>query len=239
MYKRKRLWGFKPRRYRKKSRRSGTHKRAVSKKYGSPRVSVFKSPSGFPDKVRCKVRYEESLTFTQALGTLATNVYRGNSCFDPDFTGTGGQPYYFDQLMSIYLFYRVYGCKIEVWATSNTGPVSTRLLLVPSPTNTAFSSEELASETPYSKSRLMKFGAQGVGSAYMKHYMSTAKLLGVPKKAIAIEDDYAGSNAANPVSQWYWHFANCTPSLETQSMICRVRLTYYVSFEERNRPALS
>ena len=40
-----------------------------------------------------------------------------NSLFDPDFTGTGHQPYYFDQFATIYQRYTVIGSKLTATFT--------------------------------------------------------------------------------------------------------------------------
>lgn len=37
-----------------------------------------------------------------------------NSLYDPDFTGTGGQPFYFDQLSAVYNRYRVLRAEFSV-----------------------------------------------------------------------------------------------------------------------------
>lgn len=52
---------------------------------------------GYPDKLVTKLRYVDSFNLTGSTNTVGANVYRMNSLFDPDLTGVGHQPMYYDQ----------------------------------------------------------------------------------------------------------------------------------------------
>lgn len=69
---------------------------------------------GFPAKVMVKHKYVETVSLTSTLGSLATYLFRANSLFDPNSTGTGHQPMYYDQLAAIYSYYQVIASKITV-----------------------------------------------------------------------------------------------------------------------------
>lgn len=58
-----------------------------------------------------------------ALATFTVNrvVYRLNGMFDPDLTGAGHQPYYYDQWSAMYQNYKVYGCKVVVRVAMHSG----------------------------------------------------------------------------------------------------------------------
>lgn len=49
---------------------------------------------GFPNSEVAKIRYSDQITITGT--TYAQNTFRGNSAFDPDESGIGHQPMYFD-----------------------------------------------------------------------------------------------------------------------------------------------
>lgn len=53
---------------------------------------------GYPDKLVTKIRYVDTIALSASLDAIGANVFRMNSLFDPDLTGTGHQPMYFDQL---------------------------------------------------------------------------------------------------------------------------------------------
>jgi hypothetical protein len=38
--------------------------------------------------------------------------FAGNGCFDPDITGTGHQPYYWDTYTGVYNYYSVMGSRV-------------------------------------------------------------------------------------------------------------------------------
>lgn len=78
---------------------------------------------GFPDKLRTTLKYGESVQQLLVAGTITNYVFRMNSLNDPNFSGVGHQPKYYDQFCSAngpYLSYRVLGSKIKVTFTPVT-----------------------------------------------------------------------------------------------------------------------
>ena len=69
---------------------------------------------GFPTKIITKLRYNDTVVLDSTTGTSVAHVLRMNSAFDPDFTGTGHQPIYFDRYAAIYNSYRVIGAHLKV-----------------------------------------------------------------------------------------------------------------------------
>lgn len=84
-------------------------------------VSTVNKTNPFPQKFVTKLRYQERYVLDPPLAGLATQVMRANSVFDPDYTGIGHQPRYFDELMSSYDHYVVLGSKITVIANNSQG----------------------------------------------------------------------------------------------------------------------
>lgn len=74
----------------------------------------FASP--FPMQCVRKLRYCMSGTMDPTLSTRTLYQFRANSLYDPDFTGTGHQPYGFDTLDSIYNHYEVLSSVLTVTA---------------------------------------------------------------------------------------------------------------------------
>lgn len=75
-----------------------------------PRMGVF----GFSQSYRTRLRYVETIGLISSAGSVARNVFSPQNCFDPNVTGTGHQPMYFDQLTAIYARYKVHGATIRV-----------------------------------------------------------------------------------------------------------------------------
>jgi len=65
--------------------------------------SVF----GFPDRLMTKLRYSDYMQIPSASGALGKQVFRWNSTYDPDYTGTGHQPLYRDTYAGVYDHYVV------------------------------------------------------------------------------------------------------------------------------------
>lgn len=87
---------------------------------------VGKTKVGFPKELRMKHRYVETLTLASTTGTPGFYSFRCNGMYDPNHTGTGHQPMYFDQLTAIYDHFNVQTSKITLRATvpsTNSTPV--------------------------------------------------------------------------------------------------------------------
>ena len=53
-----------------------------------PALSVSRGVRGFPTEIRTSLRYSDVITLTSTANAVANHVFRMNSLFDPDFTGT-------------------------------------------------------------------------------------------------------------------------------------------------------
>lgn len=104
-------------RYRQHSGRKGYYKKsklyvAKGKRYGNYAVkpSIQKTLNPFPPSMYVKLTYGINVVIgTNGSSALSVNyLHRLNSLYDPDQTGTGHQPYQFDQLSSLYERYQVY-----------------------------------------------------------------------------------------------------------------------------------
>lgn len=82
--------------------------------------SVGKTKIGFPKQLRMKHRYVEILNVGSTLGALVTHNFRANGMFDPNQTGTGHQPMYYDQMTAIYNHWTVVKSKISIQLFDNT-----------------------------------------------------------------------------------------------------------------------
>lgn len=207
-----------------------------------PSTVVIRQPSGVPDRLFTKLVYEEALALTSTSGSPADNLYRGNSVFDPNLTGGGHQPYFADQWAAMYSNYFVHASKIEVmFYNNNTALPQASVIcgIVPSTVSTTFagSSYELNREQPYGKWAQIGINPQ---MAMVKGYMSSAKMFAVDPKGISIENDYGALTTANPNAQWYWHVTLCAADgSSTAGGFARVKVTYFVEYALRQRPAQS
>lgn len=102
-------------RYRK---RQSTRAVAVVRTRGPPNINknVLDLRKGFPMNLWTSLVYS---TFRNFNSVTPNNVYSMNSLYDPDVTGAGSQPRYYDQLLganntnAIYRSYRVHAFKVN------------------------------------------------------------------------------------------------------------------------------
>jgi len=94
--------------------KSNTPRRALSTRQSRSVVKLSRGDYGFPDRMVTKLRYCDVVNLSGGGQTLRQNLFRMNSIFDVDFSGTGHQPMWHDQLAAIYTRYRVLGSKAKV-----------------------------------------------------------------------------------------------------------------------------
>lgn len=109
------------------------------KRRRAPRNVIAKPPkqvssTGLPITKIVKMRYVQSYTLDPGIGTVAHQIFRANSIYDPDGTGSGHQPLGADQWATLYGKYQVIASKITLRlasqgaaAYSGTGVVTLRL----------------------------------------------------------------------------------------------------------------
>lgn len=110
-----------------RSKRSGYRKRARTRGRSKvPRVI------GFPSKYKTHLQLTDTLNITQGFaGVPQVYSYRLMSLFDPDFSGTGHQPKFFDQFANLYSNYKVHTAKIYVkFSTSQASNASAAPIIV-------------------------------------------------------------------------------------------------------------
>lgn len=124
---------YKPRKpYRKRSRagaqRSARRKFTNRARYRNRRrPAIFRNPFIFP-KAYTKLKYAQAIVLDpkpEAMGATGSNVWQfcANGLYDPDTTGTGHQPMYYDNYSALYQRYRVRQSFITVTVV-NTGTSS-------------------------------------------------------------------------------------------------------------------
>lgn len=97
----------------KSNRRNGN---SAAKRDGRDVQIVRYQPSvfGFPDRLMTKLRYTDYVGIVSTSGALGKQVFRWNSTFDPDYTGTGHQPLYRDTYAAVYDHYAVVRARAKI-----------------------------------------------------------------------------------------------------------------------------
>lgn len=171
--------------------------------------------------------------FQVSSGALAAGsyVFSMNGMFDPDFTGTGGQPMGFDQMMIFYEHYTVIRCRATAVIRNQSTTLYTDAALSVRADNPTTTSIETIMETGNTVAVKLTT-ANGQGS--LKEVGLTcdvAKFGGYDD--ILDESDARGSAAANPVEQTYLH-VSCwnSETVGTVNVWVELRLEYHAIFTE-------
>lgn len=212
-------------------------KRKATKKVAKRRgPSILKAPRGvygFPDIYRTQLKYTEYRAISLAAGNAynSTYTYRANSLFDPNFTGAGNQPLYYDQLSQIYRRYRVTGVSLDLTVVNlNSGnPVS--LCIDANSSSTTPFSALVTSMQGTDASRLMQITSEG-GDNILRYrrFYSIAELQGVKPSAIFNENNFSADITASPTSIGYIHFLFESLNSTTSTVELIPTFTYHCEF---------
>jgi hypothetical protein len=192
---------------------------------------------GYPDQKRVTLRYTEQISMTSTTGAIASQTFRGNSPFDPNQTGTGGQPANYDDWTAIYNRYCVLGSRISVQPTVTTN-ISVGVRYVLAATDGAVTGDvDDVSAQPYSVSGSYNIYAT---SPIIYAEMSTMKRFGKSKSQILGDPNMNALFSANPAQVWAWEF-NLQSSDHATTVASYITFTidYDIVFWERVDPGLN
>lgn len=189
------------------------------------------SNQGVADSVRTTLAYSDVIAI-QPGSTVGQYTFRGNSCFDPDYTSGGHQPQYYDQMSLLYTRYRVYGSRITVAAINEQVGAALQITVIPSSDITAFTTSTYPLEHPYA-TPMRLLGVGGLMSGTVSTAMPTARILGLCPREI-LDQDYSATTGSNPSSIWYWQIVAQDLSAENVMTSLQVTIKYDVEFYDRN-----
>ncbi len=184
------------RNFRKKRMRRG-------KKRGKLSIEALMRPkrtvdigAGIPRSVLVKLRYHDVRNLTGAI--TDSWVYRLNSLFDPDFTGTGHQPLWHDQLALLYNRYQVHGCYIRVRMVNLSASVPVEVVLFEND-DSGYLQAHGAFEKGTNSSQVLSVQGSGRDTTTIQKYFDIRKLL-----ASNLRDrDYSAVFGATPALEYF------------------------------------
>ncbi len=140
-----------------------TRRSAAAKPSNKAGVSVFNppvvrySPSvfGFPNRLMTKLRYCDLVSTVSTVGSLASNVFRWNSTFDPDVTNVGHQPLFRDTYAGVYDQYAVVSATFKATAINVSTGVSVLCGVITDDDNTLSTTFQTLMEQSNGESRLI------------------------------------------------------------------------------------
>jgi hypothetical protein len=185
----------------------------------------------FPNRFRANLRYHEgAVQLNSTSGAVASYVFSANGLYDPNITGTGHQPAGFDQMMLSYEHYTVIRSRLFVTARNISGNVNpTFAVSVRAGTTATTLYEQIVEDGACQISRLM--GANIYGSmVQVRADADIAQWQGIAN--VLMHEELAGSVAANPAEQTYYHLQAWDANNDTASVRCDVTIEYEAWFTE-------
>lgn len=222
------------RRYGKKRYSRSAKRSKYNKRYSKPSIETLHRGTLVPDRYFCRLRYSQTVDYRPTVASpTARQVFRANSLYDPDQSGIGGQPLGFDQLMSLYTYYRVYASsiKVQIMSLSTASSDFIKFSLYPTNISSLDNPTDIASEQPYSKNIFNSTANAGMN--WLSNFMTTKRFLGL--KDITQIDALAGTSGTNPSTQWYWvlDYGTVGGVNNINPGYFNVNITFYVEFYGR------
>lgn len=234
-------------RNRAKYRRASSRRNRAFRLYRSPFSNVSQGAI---------LKYHQTITLdptVYTLGATGSNVYQfsANSLYDPDVTGTGHQPMFFDNYMLLYKKWRVDSSRISVTVVNHS--VNTA---------TANSSGTVTSQPNYSyKLFILREGTSGATNEYplqidsfieeansnarwryvapqLNGRLPTLKHSCIPHKLMCLspkDDSLIGTSGAGPTNNCYYYIGITSADQVTNppSVTLAVTITYFCRFFDR------
>ncbi len=207
----------------------GDDRRGVDTNY--QRAGPMANPTyGFPDRMIVDLPYGDHRQVTSATA-YSEYIYNANSGFDPDRTGTGHQPRYWDRYAAIYNRYRV--LKVRVTAEMrNRAQHGAAAIVVADNSSAALISESYPSELPHAK--YCGITSSNQPPVHCDYTVLPWAVTGRTKQEYMADDIYGAPTAASPSEIICLHFL--TQSLDNSTAAdveWHVRLIYTIEFYDR------
>lgn len=218
--------------YTKKRRMSNIRRRPASSNISIARNIV-------PASKLVRLKYTEFISLNPPSGSgLVRHIFRANSCYDPNQTGTGHQPLGFDQWAIFYDHYTVVGsqCKAQFMSQGSSGSIDSCVVGIHLADSSApLPTTETLLEQPKSKHRMLTNANATQGVTVTKNF-SAKKFFGLQ----SIKDNrglVGASINANPTEDAYYSvYAAAYDSnliLNPNEIKVVVTVDYLVYFTER------
>lgn len=167
------------------------------------------------------------MKYAQNINTAVTTAYNWkfnlNSIFDPDFTGSGHQPYGHDQLAALYNRYRVISCSYVITAYSGATGICYGVV----PGNEQITCTTLAELRENPRSRwITQYPGGSTTKLVGKVYLPS--LVGRSKAQYMADDRYQATFGTNPQEQAFLNLTSLDLSEAGASVNWTVTLEYTV-----------
>lgn len=201
-------------------------------------VSNMPSLCPFPPTITRNFNYSDLISLVEGTPSYGVyQLYRTADVYDPDYTGTGHQPMYFDQLCSStgpYLNHTTHSVVFQVRVV-NTSSVPVMCIAYPTMVTTA-PNRTAALERPYAWKQLLPPTGTGGSSVTKTIKLDNTRFVALSKAAFEVA--YAGTHNASSPSP-YMMFAFFGVGASVASVILEVNIVYKSKFFQLGNIATS
>lgn len=185
--------------------KKGKGKRNRKAKARSRKPMLLSLGPTYPNGLIAKHKYSQSKVLsatyvnTDIPGT-ALQSFRTASLFDPDRTGTGHQPLFFDEMAAIYNQYRVLGAKCRVrFVNMSNEPVVVFGAHLGAPLGTGWSPDQLMERKDVRSQFLSPMNAGGKNQTTMQLFYSPSKFYKQTKTNLRNDNSLVGNGVGDVV----------------------------------------
>lgn len=217
-----------------KARKGVKKSKSTTRKSKSTRVprnrAIINVGQGFPKKMVMSHKYSEVVVPTCTSGALSTYTFSCNGMYDPNITGTGHQPMYFDQLGALYDHYTVIGskCTFKITHLVTTNYSARVGAFINDDSTVTPGTMNALTENSLSKHRLLAAG-QLVPVIFQLKWSAKKYFGGTVMSNINLQ----GTTSANPTEQsMFTIMVQPTDEVTTQTYVVEVDIEYIAVWDE-------
>lgn len=215
-------------------------KKRATKPYKEGRITKLSSSRriyGFPDTLRTTVRYCDVKLLTSTASGVAQHAWRMNSLFDPDFTGIGHQPYFYDQFAGVYSTYAVVKSKLIVKYSLIANTISTAQPSGPCIIGLKTDDDGVASGTLTTAMEAGSSKTDILNNALGGNNVKTLSVDYIPMRDLDTDhndDSLTTAVTTNPARPWFGTMFVCEQGLASPTtVVCKVEMIFDVIFSQQ------
>ena len=209
------------------AKRTKTTTKKTKKAYVPTKVFIGKQP--LPLQLFNTMKYAQQVVITTSAAGFKVYQFSCNALYDPDVTGAGHQPSYFDQIMAIYDHYTVLKARFKITPCVNTDQTAPFFACV-------YVDDDTSAVTSYEQALEQRNSTRGYHwlppsgpPPTISYWWDAAKTFGPNPQA---QDSLQGTATSNPTEQSYFTFVVQNASSVSVSFTAVVEIEYDTVFDE-------
>lgn len=204
--------------------------------YGN--ISSSNGVFGLGQSFRTKLKYVENVVLQSVAGAVGRNVFSPQNMFDPNLTGTGHQPMFWDQFTPLFSRYKVHKSSISVSFNVQTETAGTSVFaagILGGSASTIAADPQTNMEDNHGKSTILNGRNGSSGQKILTLDYTPMRDLG-----LSVDDDTLVSPNNAGANSYFWNiWAADLNSTGTTNVIASVTIIYDVEFVDNINVASS